>query len=218
MISVCVATYNGEKYIEEQLASILSQLGDDDEVIVSDDNSSDKTVELIAGLNDDRIKIYVHKTNRGTSSFAMASFNFENAIKRANGDYIFLADQDDIWLPNKVELSLKALEKFMLVTSNFYFYRDGQILKRRFDDENPIRKTLLGNLIHLPFKGCCFAFKKKFIKYILPYPDNILAHDAWMGCVAVKQRSIGYISEPLILHRIHGDNVSYNKKRSALFK
>jgi len=218
MISVCIATYNGAKYIEEQLVSILPQLEANDEIIISDDNSSDNTIEIIMGLKDDRIKIYPHQAKSGTSSFAKATANFENAIIHAKGDYLFLSDQDDIWLPNKVKVSLNALDKALLVTSNFYFYKNNQILNKRFNAENPIRNTLLSNLYHLPFKGCCFAFKKEFLKYILPFPKDILVHDAWIGCVAFMKKSIIYIEEPLILHRIHDHNVSYNKKRSNLFR
>ena len=90
MISVCMATYNGEKYIEEQLKSILSQLGENDEVIVSDDSSTDNTLAIVESFNDVRIKIFPN------NKFHSPIFNFENALKQATGDYIFLSDQDDV--------------------------------------------------------------------------------------------------------------------------
>lgn len=218
MISVCIATYNGQAYIKKQITSILKQLSAEDEIIISDDKSSDNTIEIITSINDKRIKIYNHSPVKG-SSFRKATFNFENAIKKAKGDYIFLSDQDDIWLPNKVEKTMKYLEDYLLITSNFYFYKDNQKLNKRFiDNFSPIRSSLLGNLYHLPFKGCCFAFRKELLQYILPFPRNIIVHDAWIGCVAFRLKSIGYISEPLILHRIHGNNVSYNKNQPFLFK
>ena len=95
MISVCIATYNGEKYLREQLDSILPQLAESDEVIVSDDGSTDGTIDLITSLNDPRIKIVSNSGRKGYVG------NFENALKHTTGDYIFLSDQDDIWYPNK---------------------------------------------------------------------------------------------------------------------
>lgn len=91
MISVCIATYNGEKFIKQQLTSILEQLAPADEIIVSDDNSKDNTRNIIEELNDGRIKII---DGPGMSS---PTKNFEQALKHAKGDYIFLADQDDVW-------------------------------------------------------------------------------------------------------------------------
>ena len=111
MISVCMATYNGEKYIELQLRSILPQLSEDDEVIVSDDASTDQTLDVVRRLNDNRIKIVHHETDHGYTR------NFENALKYAKGDYIFLSDQDDEWLPEKVQVTLQALPAVTLLKS-----------------------------------------------------------------------------------------------------
>ena len=102
MISVCIATYNGEKYIKEQLDSILPQLKKLDEIIISDDKSKDKTLKIIKTLNDSRIKIFTNP-KKGLIS------NFENAITKSSGDYIFLSDQDDIWHENKIQFYLTVL-------------------------------------------------------------------------------------------------------------
>ena len=91
MISVCLTTFNGEKYIVEQLRSILSQLESADEVIISDDNSVDCTLELIKNLEDKRVKIFINNQKRGIQS------NVENALNQAKGDIIFLSDQSDLY-------------------------------------------------------------------------------------------------------------------------
>ena len=93
MISVCIATYNGEKYIKEELESILPQLADDDEVIISDDGSKDQTMSIIEGLNDNRIKIFTHQKLPAKFRFDYTTHNFENALMHSKGDVIFFADQ-----------------------------------------------------------------------------------------------------------------------------
>ena len=89
-ISVCIATFNGEKFIQEQIQSILPQLGEDDEIVVSDDGSTDRTMEILELFKDKRIRLLV---NEGKHGFI---WNFENALRKAKGDVIFLCDQDDI--------------------------------------------------------------------------------------------------------------------------
>lgn len=110
MISVCMATYNGEKYIKEQLKSILKQLGPCDEVVISDDGSKDNTKDVIDSIEDKRIHYYV---NSGTHGF---THNFENALRHASGNFIFLSDQDDIWMDNKVSIVMEALKTADFVT------------------------------------------------------------------------------------------------------
>ena len=108
-ISVCLATFNGEKYLQQQIESILIQLGDNDELIISDDGSSDQTLNIIESFSDKRIHIFHNKMNHGFIG------NFENALRIATGDYIFLSDQDDVWSSDKLRISLQALEKADLI-------------------------------------------------------------------------------------------------------
>src|ERR1700759_2657985 len=97
-ISVCMATYQGQDYVERQLRSIVEQLGSDDEVIVVDDCSRDRTVEVIEAVADSRVAVYRNPVNR------REVYSFGRAIELARGDVIFLADQDDVWMPGRVEL------------------------------------------------------------------------------------------------------------------
>ena len=105
MISVCMATYNGEKYIRQQICSIISQIGEGDEVIISDDGSTDSTLDTIRSMADSRIRIVKGPCRRSPT------LNFENALSHAQGDYIFLADQDDVWLPGKVSACVQWLNR-----------------------------------------------------------------------------------------------------------
>ena len=105
MISVCLATYNGQRFIKRQITSILSQIGEEDEVVVSDDGSTDDTLTILRDLNDSRIRI-IDGAHRHSPTW-----NFEKALEGARGEYIFLSDQDDVWMPDKVQKSVEALEK-----------------------------------------------------------------------------------------------------------
>ena len=182
MISVCMATYNGEKYIELQLRSILPQLSEDDEVIVSDDASTDQTLDVVRRLNDNRIKIVHHETDHGYTR------NFENALKYAKGDYIFLSDQDDEWLPEKVQVTLQALQNADFVVSDC------------------ITKDEQGNVLD-PSRFKTFKIKKQAA---LPFPENSYSveHDLWLAAVAELYFKVELINQPLIIYKRHGNNTS----------
>ncbi len=130
--SVCLATHNGAKYIEEQLHSILNELSVDDEVIIVDDHSSDNTVGLIKNIADSRIQIFENATNIGVNA------NFEKAISLSNGDVIFMADQDDIWTQGRVAVMTNALiqNKALLVSSNFDCFNN--LRSRCIEHENKV--------------------------------------------------------------------------------
>ena len=202
MISVCMATYNGEKYIKEQLDSILLQLRENDEIIISDDGSSDSTVEIAESYQDSRIKIF-------QNSFKNLILNFEFALKQAKGDFIFLSDQDDIWLPNKVEVSLIHLIHNDIIVSNCQVVnQDLQVINKSFFYLNNSKKGLFSNLMKNSYLGCCLAFRKELLSKALPFPKNIPMHDIWLGFVSELFYKIKFIEEPLMLYRRHGANES----------
>lgn len=197
MVSVCIATYNGEKYIKEQISSILSQIHENDEIIVSDDKSSDKTVNIIKSFNDNRIKIFIHKP---VNSFLG---NFENAIIHSKGDFIFLSDQDDVWLPTKYEKMLPLLQKYDLVCSN------SKLCNEHLDVINPdffnyfnSGPGVIKNMIRGTYFGSCMAFRRSLLKYALPFPPTIeVGHDRWLGIVSEIVGKSYFYKEPLLLYR-----------------
>ena len=138
MISVCMATYNGEKYIKEQLDSILSQLESDDELLISDDGSTDNTISIIQSYNDSRIHILNHVPNSSYSGHEKVSSNFENALKNAHGDYIFLSDQDDIWCKDKVKKCVNEMQSSLFVVHNMKIIdENGNMVKNPRYNDNP---------------------------------------------------------------------------------
>ena len=210
MISVCVATYNGEKFIREQIDSILCQLSSDDEIIVSDDGSTDGTIVIINCIGDKRIRIIEGPRKHSPT------FNFENALKEAKGDYIFLADQDDVWKTNKVEVCMKWLQKYDCVVS------DAEVTDSNLNPLYPslyaIMQVRQGHIYNTVWKngytGCCMAFRRNILEASLPFPKDIPMHDIWIGNVAAYKYNVKFIPDKLILFRRHKENISCNGKGS----
>ena len=208
-----MATYNGALYIREQVDSILSQLSDEDELVVSDDSSSDATVSILESYCDSRIKIFCNDGKRGVVG------NFENALMHAQGDYIFLSDQDDVWLEHKVAQCLDCLQKTDLVIHDAMIV-DSQLVPVA-NSFFSLHRTSLGyvkNLIHNSFMGCCMAFRSTIRSYILPFPKNIVMHDMWIGLCVELKGTVTMIDQPLILYRRHHMNASSTAQKSSLSK
>ncbi len=220
MISVCMATYNGAKYIKEQVDSILTQLDINDELIVSDDGSTDDTITILESYNDSRIKIFNHDRKfPNFNNHQKVSKNFENAIMQASGDWIFLSDQDDIWAPNKVEVCSKYFDSHDLIVSDCCFIKDNEInlnssiLKGR----DPIW-SFTGKTPN--YHGCCMAFKSSRKDILLPFPKKLYAHDAWIGHITRFVGKAIILNKPgecLVYYRILSTSVSHKKKRSILY-
>jgi len=211
MISVCMTTYNGERYLREQLVSILDQLGKGDELIISDDSSTDTTLEIIRDLGDARIRLLTG------NSFYSPIYNIENAIKKASGELLVLADQDDIWLENKLAVVREKLghkiERAALVMMDGYIIdgdgmRTGQTIFRR----QPPKKGVLANLYDNCFTGCTLAFTRPLLELALPFPAGIPMHDAWLGILALLRGEVEFAPEKTIEYRRHGTNLSYRRR------
>lgn len=205
-ISVCIATYNGELYLKEQLHSILSQLGTDDEIVVSDDGSTDSTLDIVNGVNDSRIRLVFNCAyKRGPVG------NFENALYHCTGDVIFLSDQDDVWFPDKVTECIKYLslpDVLMIVSDCMIVNGEGDLLNESFFKHYGIRQSLISNLAKNSFMGCCMAFHRAVLDKALPFPSNVPMHDWWLGLNATMMGRVEFFNKPLIKYRRHGLNVS----------
>ena len=210
MISVCIATYNGASYLSLQLSSILDQLGVDDEVIISDDGSTDETLKIVESMNDGRIRIVEGPRQ------ASPVRNFENALLHSRGDIIFLSDQDDVWLDGKVKQMCKALEVSDCVTSNCVVTDDE--LSVTHPSFFALNRTKYGKAYNLLVKngylGCCMAFKRNILDKALPFPANILMYDIGLGNVAPLYYSVSFIEKPLIKFRRHDHNASVTAQDS----
>lgn len=218
MISVCLASYNGEKYIEEQIKSILCQLDKNDELIVSDDGSTDGTIGIVEGFRDERIKLFHNNKGNYTK-------NFQNALYQASGDYIFLSDQDDVWKPDKVETVMAAFESTdadFLVSNAELVTADKQTVLDTAFKAGKTRKGFWHNLAATSYIGACMAFRKEVLDRVLPIPGNTkyIAHDYWIACICERYYKTSLIEKPLILYRRHGDNTSpaFGKSKLSLLE
>ena len=210
MISICLASYNGGKFIKEQIESILPQLSESDELIISDDGSKDDTISIIQSFNDCRIKLYINEMNHGFMG------NFENALKHANGDVIFLSDQDDIWKENKVKTSLIELNYCDLLVHNAELV-DGNGISLGKDYYSCLHNHVgfWANLWKTRFLGCCMVFNRKVLDACLPFPKRVVAHDYWIGMYALTKYKVKFIPNILLLYRRHGNNVSPSSEKST---
>jgi glycosyltransferase involved in cell wall biosynthesis len=206
-ISVCLASYNGEKFIFEQINSILGQLDDKDELIVSDDSSTDKTLSIIEGFEDGRIRVL------SGNKFYNPVYNFENAIKQAAGEIIVLSDQDDIWLENKTGIIRQYFQKkpnkfFSLVLDGQIINEGGQIIEESIFETLGSGKGILKNLIKNTYMGCCMAFSRDLREKVLPFPKGIPMHDSWIGLLSEFYGGVEFVPEKTIQYRRHKANKS----------
>lgn len=202
MISVCLASFNGGEYIAAQVESILASPRVS-ELLIADDGSTDNTRQVLASIADPRVKLL-----SGPGRGAVA--NFEFLLRQASGKFIFLSDQDDVWLPRKVDAMLQALEEADLVISDCSVVDGGlNVIARSFFRARGSGPGVLKNLWRNSFLGCCMAFRRQILSYVLPFPGNLPMHDWWIGLMASRKGRVVFLDEVLTLYRRHGANATY---------
>lgn len=206
-----MAVYNGEKYLREQLDSILLQLQDCDELVVSYDESKDNTLEIVKAYseNDKRVKLFINET---PGLFD----NFQNAIYNCSGRYIFIADQDDIWVDGKIEKIVDILknEKYGMVIHNGVHINDeNNVISESFFDMYDIGPHKVKNFLKPRYSGCCIAFASSIKDAVIPFPKKVGAYDHWIGEIGSRVTKVYYLSDILIRHRLHEDNYTPKSRR-----
>ena len=187
-ISVLIAAYNGEMYIAKQLESVLSQLGADGEVIISDDNPSGGTYAAIKPFLDDKRIRYVHGPAKGVDA------NKEFLLRECTGDVAFLCDQDDVWLDCKVERVMSAIEGGACCVLHNAYITDENLNKsgRTLFEDRGAKTGILHNIIKNCYTGACMALTRQAFTAM---------HDQWLGLVSEKVGRVELIDEPLLLYR-----------------
>jgi len=215
-VSVCMAAHNGARFIEAQIASILPQLAPHDEIVIVDDASQDDTVVRIVRMRDSRIRLYAHERNTGVVA------TFEDALRCATGNILFLSDDDDVWAPTKVKRVLREFElhpeaevvasRVALIDERGRALPDGRV--------NRYGRFIPGfwrNVIKNHYQGSAMAIRAAFLGRVLPFPrGKLFLHDVWIGtCNEARGGKTVFIDEPLVYYRRHRQNAS---QRHGLFE
>ncbi len=225
-IDILLPTYNGEKYLKEQLDSILNQTYKNIRLIISDDCSKDSTPKILEEYRgkDERIELYLQKENIGVVK------GIEFLLKKVKSNYYMLADQDDVWLPMKVEKSIETLKKENAdlvfgdlevvdqdLKTMYPSFGDFMLLNRKI---NKYINSYKVNYLYNCVTGCTVLSKKEFIEKILPIPteSKYLIHDHWIGLVVALNGKLAYMPEKYIKYRQHGNNQVGTDKISHGFK
>lgn len=220
LISIAMTTYNGEKYLREQLDSILNQTYSNFELIICDDCSKDSTWQILEeyAQNDNRIKIYKNEHNLGFKK------NFEKAISLCNADYIALSDQDDIWLENHLGLLFNNIDGKSMSAGNTLILENGELVphatysKRhefyRLQSDEDLLIFIM--FFHSPCQGASSLYRKDLLIKAMPIPEGVLYHDAWFSACACCMSGVGYTFEPISIYRLHDSNVSGNHENRTL--
>lgn len=228
MIEILIATYNGGKYLEEQLNSIFNQTYNDLTISIRDDGSTDNTFEIITRFQElNKIPINILFDNKGRLG---SSRSFGALLENCSGDYIMFCDQDDYWLENKVAITLERMisteriniDRAVLVFTDLKEVDENlNILSESFlrnqklypEIRTDFNKLLALNII----AGCTVMLNRKAITYSLPIPNANIVHDQWIGVNIAKYGIIEYVSEATILYRQHTNNVVGANKIGYLY-
>jgi len=207
-----MATFNGARFVERQVETILDQLEPGDELVVSDDGSTDGTVALVRAFADPRIRIL------DGNAFRSPLRNFEHAVRHAQGATIVLADQDDVWLPNKLPL---VRELFAGETARPYLVvLDARIVD---EEEHVVYPSVQAKLHAGPglakniwanrYLGCCMAFSHDLLDVALPFPGAVDMHDIWLGQLCERVGKTAFVPVATMLYRRHDENATGFERR-----
>ncbi len=200
--SVLLAAYCGEAYLAAQINSILPQLGEKDELLISDDSPEDRpgtrALAEAYAARDPRIKIL-----RGPGQGVIR--NVEFLLTQGAGEYLLLSDQDDIWLPGKLEKLCEALAGGALLAMHDATLTDARLRPRPGTLLARRKPGVLRNLLRNGYTGCCMALRRELLLDALPFPKGIPMHDQWLGLLAECRGEVAWLPEPLLLHRRHDD-------------
>jgi glycosyltransferase involved in cell wall biosynthesis len=221
-ISVAISTYNGEKYIEKQLLSILNQSMAVDEILIIDDNSNDKTKEVIKLLIEKHPKILLIENLVNIGPVA----SFQLAIKSCKYDFILLSDQDDIWTYNKVEICLHQMLLLQVANIPALIFSDLELIDE-FDNylsnsfwklHNFSKKDIIFNkaLFVNVATGCTMMINKHMKEEVKLMPKDVMMHDHWIYLIALGFGNLSFIDKPLVKYRSHSNTVTLKHKISNI--
>jgi glycosyltransferase involved in cell wall biosynthesis len=210
--SACMAAYNGGAFVEAQLQSILFQLKLEDEVVIVDDGSMDDTLQRVMGIGDERIRLLKHERNMGVVA------TFEDALRSATGNILFLCDDDDLWAPTKTRRFQDAFESrpdvgVVLSRVRMIDEKGHPMPDSRINREGRFSPGFWRNLYINHYQGSAMAIRASLLGRVLPFPTRkSFLHDAWIGTRNdLLGGRVAYLDEDLLFYRRHGNNASRTK-------
>lgn len=208
MIDILLATYNGEKYIAEQIESLQNQTYKNIRILIRDDNSTDRTLEIINEMMLKYDNINLISDNKKCGS---PQKNFIEILKHADADYVMFCDQDDIWLENKVEISYKAIKKYdnlpAMASTDFYLVDENlNHLPKKGLQTNKKTTNFSTLLVDNCYMGCTLILNKKLYSLVDDIPTECLMHDIWFALLASSMGKIINVDEKCMLYRQHANN------------
>lgn len=220
-VSVCMATYKGREFVLDQLATILPQLGGNDEVVVVDDASPDNTAEIVAAVSDPRVRLIRLNQNVG---YVRA---FERGLSEARNHYLLLSDQDDHWLPGRVEAMVAALGASQVVAGNLTTLNGPDAIRgpysqpdwrlRPNDSDKRWRNTLGVLAGNRPYYGSAMGLRRDALVVVLPFPSFLNeSHDLWIALCGIQLNSITHLAQAVTARRFHDSNQTPVRPRSLL--
>lgn len=213
VVEILMATYNGEKYLKEQINSIIKQTHKDWILSIRDDGSTDDTINILEAYSKKYKNIRILKDNKGNLGYKK---NFEELLMNSTEEILFLCDQDDIWKEKKIEICLKKIgdKKVLHHNAQVFYEKELKELKEKELYSIYDYSKSLKNFYKPNFTGCCMVLKKIFLKEVLPIPTQYPGHDTWIGLLSYLESNIIYIDDKLINYRRHTSNVSFTGEKS----
>ena len=217
MISILLASYNGEKYIAEQIDSLLAQKNRDFKLFINDDKSTDNTYEIISEYAEKYPEMIFATQNEQNSGGAKC--NFIRMMIEHKDDYVMLCDQDDIWLPDKIEISLakiKEMETIHGMETPLLVHTDLHVVNETLKMISPsykiamnadYSKTRLRNqIIQNTLTGCTVIYNRALSNLVTEIPQFMVMHDWWLMLIAAAFGKVAALDEQTVLYRQHGSN------------
>ena len=208
MISVVMATRDGQAFLQEQLGSILDQLGPDDELVVSDNGSTDGTFAILSerAEGDGRIRLLSYTAKQGVVP------NFAHGLSQVRGDVVLLSDQDDVWLPGRVDFFRQIFDRhpgpLLVQTDAELIDEDGRTTAPSFFLLRRCGPGIWKNFRKNTYQGCSMGFRRRLLDLALPFPDRLPMHDVWLGLLAECTGCVSFEAQVLTRHRRHRSNES----------
>lgn len=215
LVSVAMCTWNGERWLDAQLESILSSIAPGDELVVVDDASSDGTWARLRAIDDPRVRLLRNDANLGVRA------SFDRALGATRGAIVLLADQDDVWEPRKRDAMVEAFAADPAVTAVVsdatLIDGDGAWIGESFmATRGGFDGSLAGTFVRSRFLGCAMGVRRRVLELALPIPARAPMHDMWLGAIAAAIGRVAYVDRPLLRYRRHGGNASPSRSPSPL--